>query len=164
MLAILSARATNKSLQFAAALATAILPSALLTFAGIAKLKDPFLAVDFLTSAFAISIPVGFRLVRVLAAVELVIASLVILAIGRSRWPARAGAALFAAFISLILLVLQRHPDAATCGCYGGLYGDFLHRRLYLQIWLNVTMVLLLMLHTFLVETPVRRPAGPRAD
>lgn len=163
MLAILSVRATKQSLRFAAAFATAVPPATLLAFAGIAKLKDPFPAVDFLTSAFAISIPVGFRLVRALAAVELVVASLVILGIGRSRWPARAGAALFAAFISLILLVLQKHPDAASCGCYGGLYGDFLARRLYFQIWLNLTMALSLMLHTLVVETPARRPSEPRA-
>ncbi len=106
-----------KSLSFVGAL----VPAIVFAFAGIVKLLDPFSLASFLSYALWLSFPRALTLAGWIAGFEVVLAACLCLFFGRSRIPAYAGLCLLAFFCGLLVEVLWRWPDMATCGCFGSL-------------------------------------------
>src|SRR5687768_2284910 len=91
--------------------------AALLVAAGAAKVRDPLPLMRALVSAGVPSRPVLAPLVRVGAAVEIVLG---LLAIATGSALAAAGVALsYLAFTGFVLLALRRGGVLASCGCFG---------------------------------------------
>jgi hypothetical protein len=130
---------------------TAGLPALVLTLLGIAQLGDPFSAAKFLRSALWVSLPTGFTLARIAAVAELAIGTTLCAFLGRSRFPACAGACLVLLFLGLLLCVARRTPNAFSCGCFGSLIAPALARSLWIQVGIDVFLLAMLALHILLI-------------
>ena len=141
----------------AAALLAAGVPAFVLVLAGLAKLRDPFLAGIFIHYTLNMSLPTALLMARVLAGAELIVGTAVLLLAGRSAVPALAGVGLYALFVGLLLRLLMTQRSAATCGCFGDLWTGPGQRHLRLQCTLDVIMATLLVIHLLLA----RRGSAP---
>jgi hypothetical protein len=169
----LSGRSERHGRQFpwlgAGLLITGVVPAFALALAGIAKTYDPIWSAQFISQGLRISLQDGLNVARSVATVELVVGIGLCLFIARSRIPGLIAVALFAFYIGVQFSVQQSDPQAATCGCFGSLMGAGMAKRLWLQIAINSTLLLLAVLHVLLVPrraavTPVPPPAPFTAD
>jgi hypothetical protein len=117
--------------------------------AGIAKVRDPFLAARFLNALFAVSFSDAVQITYVLAWFEVALSIALACALLRSRVPALLALALFGTFIGLLLRLVMMHPNAATCGCFGSLFQFFPPAATWTQLRFDILICACLAANVF---------------
>jgi len=148
-------------LVLVALIVTAAVPAGAFALGGIAKLDDPLLAAQFIGHVLSVRLDHAFDLTRAIAVCELVLAAGICLSLGRRRWPAYSGMCLLAFFIGMLLVVQLRDPQAASCGCFGGLMGRLFLRSLWTQIGIDLGLMVSLAMHLVLSYAQSAGSSGP---
>lgn len=143
--------------------------AAIMALAGVAKLLDPRIAMEFLKTTYGIPAVWGERIVYSLGTLELMFAILLLLGIGRWRWPATITLLLVGFFIGIMVDVHLRNPFVGIdCGCFGKLQspvgGESLLSHIRLNLALAGGLVLQMFARTHLQKTSHVNSLGRLAD
>lgn len=135
-----------------------------MALAGSAKILDPGGAIAFLKHGLGLSAVVSIPIVYSLSALELLLAAVIILGIGRWKWPITATLALIGCFFGLLFEVRLLHPNVGmTCGCFGRLQSPLGGESLSSHIKFNIGLTAACILNLAAIYTRQRLTRRPES-